>query len=202
MSAINRDFFFSHARSTLFGGKLRQTQTDGLTAILDEWERSYAKSDDRWLAYILGTTHHETDRTMQPINEYGSDARKKRLYDVEGENPARARKMGNTEPSDGVKYAGRGFVQLTWKNNYETLGERIGVDLAKRPDRALELPVATQILIVGMIEGLFTGRKLGAYFNKTDADWKRARYIVNGQDKAELVGDYGRNYYACISYTT
>ena len=60
---------------------------------------------------------------MQPIPEYGSDERKKRLYDVEGANPDRAKKNGNTAPGDGVLYAGRGFVQLTWKNNYQRLGQ-------------------------------------------------------------------------------
>ena len=39
--------------------------------ILDEWEKNYAKADDRWLAYALGTAHHETDRTFGPIREYG-----------------------------------------------------------------------------------------------------------------------------------
>ena len=53
---INRKFFFDYVRGHLFDGKLRQSQVDGLNAILTEWERKYAKKDDRWLAYMLATT--------------------------------------------------------------------------------------------------------------------------------------------------
>src|SRR5690349_15843455 len=109
-SRINRAFFFERAKLSLFDGKFKQSQVDGL---LDHWEAKLSARDDRWLAYALATAHHETDRTMRPIAEYGSDARKERLYGPKGSNPARARKMGNTTPGDGVRYAGRGFVQLT-----------------------------------------------------------------------------------------
>ena len=67
--SINRDFFFDHIRESLFKGSLHQSQLDGLIAILDKWEAESPKDDDRWLAYMLGTTHHETGRTMQPVRE-------------------------------------------------------------------------------------------------------------------------------------
>ena len=66
---INRKFFFDHARLTLFDGRISPSQLDGLTTILDTWEPAMAASDDRWLAYMLGTAHHETGRTMQPVRE-------------------------------------------------------------------------------------------------------------------------------------
>jgi hypothetical protein len=44
---INRSFFFDQVRKTLFDGKLKQSQIDGLTAILDGWDQGYAKKDDR-----------------------------------------------------------------------------------------------------------------------------------------------------------
>ncbi len=50
---INRKFFFDHARLTLFDGSLKASQVSGMNAILDEWDRAYAKKDDRWLAYML-----------------------------------------------------------------------------------------------------------------------------------------------------
>ena len=103
---INRKFFFDHARLTLFDGSLRQSQVNGMNAILDEWDRAYAKKDDRWLAYMLATTHHETAMTMQPIEEYGK---------------GNGRSYGVPDPQTGKAYYGRGFVQLTWKTNYERL---------------------------------------------------------------------------------
>ena len=67
---INRDFFFFNSKKILFNGKFRQSQVDGLNAILNEWEKNYSSKDDRWLAYMLATAHHETDRRIQPIEEY------------------------------------------------------------------------------------------------------------------------------------
>ena len=58
--SINRNFFFLQAKQNLFSGTLTQSQVDGLTAILDEWEAKYSDRDDRWLAYMLATAHHET----------------------------------------------------------------------------------------------------------------------------------------------
>lgn len=184
---INRKFFFEHARGQLFDGKLRQSQVDGLSAILDEWDGKYANKDDRWLAYMLATTHHETDRTMQPIEEYGK---------------GKGRDYGVADPATGQTYYGRGFVQLTWKTNYQAMGKKLGVDLVNHPALALGLKVATQILFLGMMEGTFTGVKLSNYFNPNKDDWVNARKIINGLDKANLIATYGKSYYAAISHTT
>ena len=81
------------------------------------------------------------------------------------------------------------------------MGTLLGVDLVNNPDRALDLGIATQILFVGMTRGIFTGKKLGDYFNSTTSDWFNARRIINGTDRASLVVDYGEEYYAAISYT-
>ncbi len=184
---INRKFFFDYVRAHLFDGRLRQGQVQGMNAILDEWDGRHAKKDDRWLAYMLATTHHETNRTMQAIEEYGK---------------GRGRTYGVPDPITGHTYYGRGFVQLTWKANYETMGKRLKIDLVNRPERALELGVATQVLFLGMIEGSFTGKKLSDYFNATKEDWVNARRIINRLDKADLIASYGKSYYAGISYTT
>jgi putative chitinase len=201
MSKINRDFFFQQVRATLFDGKLKPSQVVGLKSILDFWDANLSKKDDRWLAYILGTTHHETDRTIQPIQEYGSDAYKRRKYDITGNDPARAKRFGNTEPEDGIRFAGRGYVQLTWKNNYLRAGKEVGRDLVKHPDDAMIPSVAAAIMFGGMAKGWFTGKKLSDYFNESTADWRNARRIINGLDKADLIKGYALKYYAGISYT-
>ena len=199
---INRKFFFDQCKSSLFGGSYSQKQVDGLTAILDEWEKSHSAQDDRWLAYMLATAHHETDRKMQPIGEYGGPKYWTKMYDIGGDRPSLAKKMGNATPGDGVLYRGRGFVQLTWKSNYARAGAKIGVDLVNHPDKAMELTPATRIMFEGMMAGWFTGKKLSDYFSKTADDWVNARRIINGLDKANLIAGYGKRYYAAISYTT
>lgn len=195
---LDRQFFFDRVRPTLFDGKLRQPQVDGLSGLLDGWERDYAHRDLRWLAYALATAHHETGRAMQPIREQGGEAYLRRMYDIEGERPDLARRMGNTAPGDGVRYAGRGFVQLTWKSNYAAMTGPTCVDLVAFPDRALDMPVAAEILFTGMIRGMFTGHKLADYFSGRRADWTGARRIVNGTDRASTIATYGRLYRAAL----
>lgn len=191
---INRDFFFFNVRKNLFSGKLKQSQVDGLNAILSEWEKNYYDEDDRWLAYMFATAHHETDRRMQPIEEYGKG--KGRPY---GTNL----KMNRTRYFDTTNlFYGRGFVQLTWYENYEKAGKKLGINLIKNPEKALELKYATQIMFLGMMEGWFTGKKLSDYFNNNKGDVYNARRIINGTDKASLIADYAFSYYASISYTT
>ncbi len=195
---INRKFFFDQARATLFNGKFSQKQVDGLNAILEQWELKYAKKDDRFLAYMLATAHHETDRKMQPINEYGRG--KKRDY---GKKLKMGGGPGKRIPYDSPDqlYYGRGFVQLTWYENYEKASTKLKVDFLNNPELALDLKHASRIMFEGMLEGWFTTKKLSDYFKGENADWYGARRIINGKDKADLIQDYALKYYACISYT-
>jgi putative chitinase len=178
----------------LFGGSLKQAQVNGIDAILDHWKNGYKDQDDRWLAYMLATVHHETDRKFQGIEEYGKDSYFKK-YEGRAD-------LGNTQPGDGLRFKGRGFVQLTGRANYLKFSKILKVDLLGSPELALDLANCAAILFYGMTKGSFTGKKLSDYFNKTKSDWVNARRIINGTDKANLIAGYGKAYYAAISYTT
>jgi putative chitinase len=164
---MNRESFFASVRSAPFTGSLTQPQVDGMTAILDEWDRR-ALTDLRWLAYMLATTFLETARTMQPIREFG-----------------RGKGMRY-----GTIYYGRGFVQLTWEANYRKASAVVAVDLVAHPDKALELPIAATIMFDGMMKGWFTGKKLADYIHWGDCDYVGARHIINGSDKATTIAGY------------
>lgn len=185
---INRTFFFDQVRLTLFGGQLKTSQVTGLSAILDEWERAWADSDDRWLAYMLATAHHETDRTMQPIAEYGR---------------GKGRDYGKIDRNNQRAY-GRGYVQLTWYYNYEKADQELGLGgrLIANYELALQPDIAAQVMFRGMTEGWFTSKKLSNYFNDHTGDWVQARRIINGLDKANAIATYAKGYYAAVSYTT
>jgi putative chitinase len=190
-SLIDHARFIAAVRHTIFGGRIRPAQAEGLAFLVERW-RKLAVADERMLAYALATAHHETTATMRPVRERGGAAYLTRNYDVAGRDPARARANGNTEPGDGIRYAGRGYVQLTWKRNYARVGALIGVDLVAEPDRALEPAIAADILFRGMIEGWFTGRRLPEFFTAGTADWVGARRTVNGLDRAELIAGRAR----------
>jgi putative chitinase len=55
--------------------------------------------------------------------------------------------MGNNSPGDGYRYRGRGYIQLTGKENYQRVGKAIRVDLVSNPDLANDPKVATKVLL-------------------------------------------------------
>lgn len=190
----DRKVFFDTVRTKF--GRLDQSQVEGFSAILDEWDRRKLY-DRRWLAYILATGWHETAKHMQPVIETRQPG--------EDSNPsvdtairrleiayAAGRLSWVKSPywrknAKGLSYLGRGLPQLTHESNYRKLGDRLGVDLVGFPDRALEPKYAIPIMFVGMIEGLYTGKKLSDYFNDTKDVPYEARRIVNGLESASTV---------------
>jgi hypothetical protein len=203
--SINRDFFFDHTRGSLFEGSLRPSQLNGMIAILDKWEAESPKDDDRWLAYMLGTAHHETGRTMQPVRETFAATDDDAIKRLERAWVAGKLKWVNTpywrRDADGKSWLGRGFVQLTHKANYETLGAAINVDLTTDPDQAMDLDTALKVMFFGMRSGLFISAKLSDFFNTSKENWVQARKIINGLESADPVANYAKTYYAAISYT-
>jgi putative chitinase len=81
------------------------------------------------------------------------------------------------------------------------MSPKVGVDLYKNPDLALEVRYAIPIMFIGMKAGLFTGKKFADYFNPTKEDWVNARRMINGTDKAHLIAGHAKKYYSAISYT-
>lgn len=182
---INRKAFFDGYRDAY--GKLSQSQVDGLGLLLSSVEYYDDVPDLRWVAYILATVKHECADTWQPIVERGS----KGYFDQYEAGTAIGKRLGNTTLGDGFRFRGRGYVQLTGRANYVRMDEVLGdVGLYGNPDRALIPAIAYEIMVVGMLLGLFTGRKLSDYLNATVTDYVRARQIINGMEQAERIAGY------------
>ena len=177
----NPEGFFANVRG--YTGRLSQQQVDSINAILkagSHWPLG-------WMAYALATAWHES--RFLPIREKGGNK-----YLSKYDTGRLARILGNTPEADGdgILYAGRGFVQLTGRTNYGNAGAELGLDLLNYPDLALDIPTAARILVWGMEGGKFTGRKLSHYIigNGNHDAFVRARRIINGTDRAELIADH------------
>jgi putative chitinase len=176
--------FFTALRTGLLGPVLTPSEVGGVNALLvaaKGWPVS-------WAAYLLATAYTETWHTMQPIKEVGGPAYFMRQYDPHGQRPDVAHVLGNTEPGDGAKYAGRGYVQVTGRSNYARATRELGIDFVGHPDLMLDPGHAADVARLGMGEGWFTGRKLADYLPVAgDGDFNHfafARRIINGTDRA------------------
>lgn len=210
---MNRAAFYAALRRSttgVFGKSLSKAQVEGIDAILDEAERR--RTPTQHLAAILAEAHHETGGQMQPVSEnlnYSAN----RLTEVWpsrfptlaaaqpfANNPRRLAnkvyggRLGNTGPDDGWLYRGRGLAQVTGKTNYAKFG------LAGTPDKASEMGVAVRILFEGMIDGIFTGRKLKDYDTAEGYRYAASRAIINGDVKANgaRIEKYGRAFEAAL----
>ncbi|MDB4980114.1 MAG: glycoside hydrolase family 19 [Myxococcales bacterium] len=91
----------------------------------------------------------------------------------------------NFTHDDGVEnqYFGRGYVQLTWWDNYVSAGVAVGRGLAflYEPDLMIRPDLAYEIMALGMVTGktFANGRRLSQYFSGGHSDYVRARDIVN-----------------------
>jgi|GEM_PF-2871948 len=132
--------------------------------------------DLHMIAYTFGTINAETP-VFAPIPEYASG----RAY--EGRED-----LGNIHPGDGVRYKGRGFIQLTGRNNYRAYGEKLGIDLEGNPDLALEPQTSARIL------ALFLANKADKIRHALidHNDLAQARKYVNGGTNglAEMTAGY------------
>lgn len=199
MSLSNPQAFFNAMRAGLLGPTLSAEEVKGCNAILEAMEGAPLS----WAAYALATAYHETASTMLPIKEYGGPTYFTRMYDVTGARPQLALANGNTCAGDGPKYCGRGYVQLTWKNNYKRAGDKCGVDLAANPDRAMEPPLAAKIMREGMEHGWFTGKGFADYLpfkgEASRTQFIAARRIINGTDRAQQIADHALSFQRALS---
>ena len=210
--AVDKQYFFDAVRQSLFNGSLSDTQVAVMDGILD----SFAGPHDQ-LAYILATPYHEVGRALEPVAE-NLNYTAKRMTEVW---PTRFKTLAAAKPyagnpealgnkvyggrlgnalNEGYRYRGRGLSQITGKENYTKFGKLMSLDLAGNPDLALQPKIAARILVVGMRDGLFTGKRLTDFIFNGTVDYVNARRIINGDVKTngEKIAGYAKKFRAAL----
>ncbi len=184
MLAFNHESFLQ-AYAAAFAA-LKPAAASGLDALLGFLEEDPDVSDVRWAAYMLATVKHECADRWQPIEEFGKG--KGHAYG----QPATVTDADGTQYTN--TYYGRGYVQLTWKLNYDKMSRALdlGNGLVLHPEHALEPQTAYGIMSYGMRQGSFTGKKLQDYIHDGICDYFQARRIINALDKAALIQGYAQ----------
>lgn len=177
--------FFDSLRASF--GPLSRNQVSGIEHLL----RATEGLDIRHRAYILGTTWHETGpeasiQHMTPRREIWGPTSAQVRY--EGRKD-----LGNVQAGDGKRYMGRGYVQITGRTNYQKASRLVGKDLVSDPDLALEPEISAKIIVDGMVNGWFTGRKMADFTSYRDM-----RRVVNAMDKADLIASHAEKFEAAL----
>jgi len=174
-------------------------------AALTKAAREAGITDPIELAAFLAQTAHES-HNFKSMVEYGSNSYFKQyepifrkdkktgkiIIDPETKkyknfNP-KAHRLGNDTRGDGIKYKGRGYIQITGKDNYMRVGRRIGVDLVKNPELAEQPEIAAKIAI--MYWKMRTQPNIDN-FNDVRAVTKTINPGLKGlQDRKELFQDF------------
>ena len=90
-------------------------------------------------AAVLGQAKKEMQFHPSYLVENVSNTAAEAAYGLA--TPRKARELGNTKLGDGAKYKGRGYIQLTGRNNYKKIGEELFLDgVIDDPDLLINNP--------------------------------------------------------------
>jgi predicted chitinase len=153
--------------------------TKARAALLESTARSNGITDTTELAAFMAQMHHESGG-FRYLEELAS-----------GDAYEGRKKLGNTQPGDGRRFKGRGFVQLTGRANYKEFGKDLGIDLIQNPESASEPEVAAKLAVA-----FWKKRHIGEPARAGNFD-RTTRIINGGQNGA---ADRKKRYAEYLAY--
>jgi putative chitinase len=125
-------------------------------------EKSYKNNTNEYIRSIFSKTRTLTDAQLTALK-----ADRTKFFDY-----VYGGRFGNSA-TEGARYAGRGFNQLTFKGNYEKYGKLLNLDLVNNPDLVNDPKVAARVV--------------AAFFNN---EFKNNKDIVLKRYKARSINDF------------
>lgn len=77
--------------------------------------------------------------------------------------------LGNTQPGDGAKFIGRGYIQLTGRSNYARYGQMVGKDLINNPELLNTPEIAAEVSVKYMLDRCKKNQNDPGYFESACA---------------------------------
>lgn len=97
------------------------------------------------LKQFLAQCAHET-MNFTTLEEIGSDKYIMKRYDRKY-SPGKAKILGNKHIGDGLRYKGRGYIQLTGRYNYAKAGKALNLPLEEKPEMVERPDIAAKVAV-------------------------------------------------------
>ena len=106
-------------------------RVDEFVASFNMWAIPFGIDNPRRIAHYLAQVFHESG-ALRYVEEIAS-----------GEKYEGRKDLGNTEKGDGVRYKGRGYIQLTGRANYKAFSkcDLCTEDVVAHPEKVAEFPL-------------------------------------------------------------
>lgn len=157
---------------------------DSLRDVFDYASKDKRITDKKQLAYLLATARKESDYSLQRWESdylcgkqgvaYQDKPCQKALDYYRSTTGGKKNYYTLGTDDKGLPYFGRGLIQLTGKSNYDYYGKKVGVNLVKNADKALQNKISYDIAVEYLME-----KRGGAY---ADGNRKRSTFDLVSDD--------------------